>query len=73
MVMSFDENETDPSNWRKSTRSVNNGNCTEVASTAGIVMVRDSQDPETLVIRYSAHAWKSFLDAARAGALDSLG
>jgi Domain of unknown function (DUF397) len=60
-------------NWRKSAYSVNNGNCTEVASTAGTVLVRDSQDPDGLVLRYAANSWTSFLDAARTGALDSLG
>lgn len=72
MIMSFYESETGHLNWRKSARSVNNGACTEVASAAGIVMVRDSQDPDTLVLRYTASSWKSFLDAARTGALDSL-
>jgi hypothetical protein len=72
MGMSFHENEAGRPNWRKSSLSVNNGNCTEVASGAGMVMVRDSQDPETVVLRYPANAWKSFLGAARTGALDSV-
>ncbi len=33
-------------------------------------MVRDSMDPETLVIRYPASSWKSFLRATRTGALN---
>jgi hypothetical protein len=59
-------------NWRKSAYSVNNGNCTEVASTAGTVLVRDSQDPDGLVLRYAASSWMSFLEVARAGDFDSL-
>jgi Domain of unknown function (DUF397) len=73
MTMSFQIYEASRLNWRKSARSVNNGNCTEVASTAGIVMVRDSQDPDTLVLRYAPSSWKAFVDAARTGAFDSLG
>jgi hypothetical protein len=57
-------------NWRKSARSVAAGNCTEVASTAGVVSVRDSMDPHTMVLRYSANSWASFLDAARTGRFD---
>jgi hypothetical protein len=73
MIMSFQDNEPEFANWRKSARSVNNGACTEVASVAGIVMVRDSQDPDTLVVRYTARSWREFLNATRAGALDALG
>lgn len=60
-------------NWRKSTRSINAGNCTEVASGAGAVVVRDSQDPNSLVLLYPANTWRSFLNAARTGHFDSIG
>jgi Domain of unknown function (DUF397) len=73
MPASSQENELNRLNWRKSARSVNNGNCTEVASASGTVIVRDSMDPETLVLRYSARSWASFLDATRQGRYDSIG
>jgi uncharacterized protein DUF397 len=60
-------------NWRKSARSVAAGNCTEVASTAGFVVVRDSMDPDAMVLRYAASSWESFLDAARTGRFDVVG
>ena len=60
-------------NWRKSARSVAAGNCTEIASTAGFVVVRDSMDPDTMVLRYSASSWASFLGAARTGRFDVIG
>jgi hypothetical protein len=60
-------------NWRKSARSINAGNCTEVASSAGAVVVRDSQDPHSLVLLYPANTWRSFLNAARTGHFDSVG
>jgi hypothetical protein len=60
-------------NWRKSARSINAGNCTEVASSAGVVVVRDSQDPQSLVLPYAAETWRSFLNAARSGKFDPVG
>ena len=60
-------------NWRKSARSINAGNCTEVASSAGTVVVRDSQDPNSLVLLYPANTWRSFLNSTRAGHFDPIG
>jgi hypothetical protein len=60
-------------NWRKSARSVAAGNCTEVASTAGFVVVRDSMAPGTMVLRYPASSWASFLGVARTGRFDVVG
>lgn len=59
-------------NWRKSARSVAAGNCTEVASTVGFVVVRDSLDPNNIMLRYPASAWSSFLAAARKGRFDAI-
>jgi hypothetical protein len=66
--MPFLEGEKTRLNYRKSARSVNGGNCTEVASTSGIIVVRDSQDPDTLVLSYPADTWRSFVSAVRGGA-----
>jgi Domain of unknown function (DUF397) len=71
--MPFLEGEKGRLNWRKSARSVNGGNCTEVAATAGFVVVRDSVDPDTTVLRYPASSWATFLDAARTGRFDIQG
>lgn len=51
--------------WRKSRRSIGNGECVEVGSASGNVMVRDSKDPSGPVIRYPASAWQAFVTAAR--------
>ena len=64
--------ESDRLNWRKSRRSMNNGNCTEVATSGNVVVVRDSADRHGPVIRYSTTSWVSFLAAARAGKYDNL-
>lgn len=66
------ESEDNHLNWRKSARSINAGNCAEIASTAGTVVIRDTKDPYTLVLSYPANSWRSFLDAARTGNFDAL-
>jgi hypothetical protein len=73
MDVSLPEGEINHLNWRKSARSINAGNCTEVASSAGVVVVRDSQDPHSLVLPYSADSWRAFLNTARTGHFDALG
>ena len=59
-------------NWRKASYSMNNGNCTEVATAAGMVAVRDSKDPQGPVLYYPATSWASFVNAAGNGRFDSL-
>jgi len=59
--------------WRKSRRSIGNGDCVEVAPADGKVLVRDSKIPHTPVLSYSAGAWGSFVAGAKLGKLDALG
>ena len=56
--------------WRKALRSLGNGNCVEVAPVASGVVVRDSQDPDGLVLAYDASSWRTFAAAARRGHYD---
>jgi hypothetical protein len=51
--------------WRKASYSAGNGECIEVASARGQVTVRDSKNPEGPVLRYSADAFRTFLEAAK--------
>jgi hypothetical protein len=49
-------------NWRKSTYSdANGGNCVELASIDGRVMVRDTTDRGGVTLSVSAEAWQDFL------------
>lgn len=58
--------------WRKAKRSMNNGNCAEVAAARGMVAVRDTKDPAGLVLRYPADTWRSFLLSALRGDFDTI-
>jgi hypothetical protein len=58
-------------NWRKSGRSIANGDCAEVASSASVVFVRDTKDVSQLTLSYPAASWHSFVTAARAGVFDT--
>jgi hypothetical protein len=47
--------------WRKSLRSLTNGECVEVARAMGWVAVRDSQAPEGAMLNYSTQSWRTFV------------
>jgi len=51
----------DGSEWRKSSYSVNNGQCVEVMTEMGTLVIRDSVNRTGSVTRYSANGWRSFL------------
>jgi hypothetical protein len=51
---------------------MNNGNCAEVASEAGIVAIRDSKDPGGQILWYPASSWRSFLADAKTGNLETI-
>lgn len=55
--------------WRKASRSAGNGECVEVAAAGGTVAIRDSKNPEGVVLTCSPAMFRAFLDATRRGAL----
>ena len=46
--------------WRKSSYSIGNGACVEVA-VPGAVLVRDSKDPDGPVLSVTPAKWREFL------------
>lgn len=65
--MSLSRAELQQLTWRKARRSVNNGDCVEVAWTSGIVAIRDSKNPDGAILACSPGMFKTFLAAARMG------
>jgi hypothetical protein len=55
--------------WRKSSRS-SSGNCVEVASLAGVIVVRDSKDTAGPVLTFGPEGWRQFLAGIRDGEFD---
>ena len=52
--------------WRKSTYSgANGGNCLEVASGDGAILVRDTANRDGTTLTVSAEAWQQFTDKLR--------
>jgi hypothetical protein len=54
--------------WRRSTKSAS-GNCVEVAVAGGSVLIRDSANPDGVVLSLSPAAWSAFLAHARSKGL----
>jgi hypothetical protein len=56
--------------WYKSSYTNGQGNCVEVAALADRVAVRDSKDPDGLVLAVTPDEWLSFADGVQAGEFD---
>jgi Domain of unknown function (DUF397) len=60
--------------WIKSSLSMSNGNCVEVARLpGGHIGVRDSKNPEAEILRFTSAGWHAFLAGTRHGEFDNPG
>ena len=59
--------------WVKSSLSLANGNCVEVASLpGGMIGVRNSRDSAGPVLRFTPREWHAFLGGVRSGEFDNI-
>ena len=56
--------------WRKSTRSGDNGNCVEARQRDGAVQMRDSKNADGPVLSFTPDKWDAFLAGVRHGEFD---
>lgn len=63
-------NDLDLAVWRKSSRSVDEGNCIEVTALNTNYAVRDSKHPTGPTLRFTTAAWSAFTTGIRAGEFD---
>ncbi|MER7012832.1 DUF397 domain-containing protein [Saccharopolyspora sp. NPDC000359] len=57
--------------WRKSSRSTNTDNCVEIVPATCGAAVRDSKDREAGYFTTTAHQWRLFVTAVKAGRFES--
>jgi Domain of unknown function (DUF397) len=58
-------------NWIKSSLSMANGNCVEVAGlSSGFIRVRDSKNPRGPVLGFTPAEWDAFVGGVRNGEFD---
>jgi len=51
--------------WRKSRRSMNNGNCVEAGVAESVVIVRDTTDRRGGMLVFPAATWREFTNSLR--------
>lgn len=60
-----------PLSWIKSSLSVYNGNCVEVAGLTGdVILVRDSKHPRRAVLSFTPAEWDAFIGGVHLGEFD---
>jgi hypothetical protein len=52
-------------NWRKSSRSMNGGNCAEVGSSEKVVVIRDTMNREGGMLMFEADVWETFISSLK--------
>lgn len=58
------------SEWKKSTRSGQSGQCVEARRVEDVVEVRNSKNPDAGITRFTLAEWAAFLAGAKDGEFD---
>jgi hypothetical protein len=58
--------------WRKASRSANDGACVEVALVNDQIAVRDSRNPGGGLLQYSAPSWHDFISVIKSESSNSI-
>jgi hypothetical protein len=58
--------------WRRASFCASN-ECVEVAPHDGMIVMRNSREPDGVALRYTFEEWQSFVHGVKAGEFDDLG
>ena len=61
--------QTDQSPWRRASFCAS-GECVEVVRRDGMILMRDSKEPQGLLLHYTTEEWQSFVSGVKAGEFD---
>jgi len=59
--------------WAKAARCPNNATCVEVGEHGGLVLIRDSKDPDGPVLTFDRDEWATFRAGMRGMDFDHIG
>lgn len=58
--------------FKKSSLSMGNGNCVEVAHVSGLYVMRDSKDRAGPALKFTSDEWHAFIGGVRNGEFDGM-
>jgi hypothetical protein len=59
-------------NWKKSSLSMGNGNCIEIAQVSGRYLIRDSKNRFGPTLQFTRDEWRAFLGGVHNGEFETM-